>query len=61
MLELQFGGQEPGPVEAVQKFACARGGKFPVFAKVDVNGPATHPVFKFLKENAPRYRIEKQS
>ena len=22
---------------------------FPVFAKVDVNGPAAHPVFNFLK------------
>ncbi len=22
---------------------------FPVFAKVDVNGPSAHPVFKFLK------------
>ena len=35
---LQFGGQEPGSNAEVKKFAQARGAKFPIMAKVDVNG-----------------------
>ncbi len=27
--------------------------KFPVFAKIEVNGSNTHPLFKDLKDNAP--------
>lgn len=35
----QFGGQEPGSDAEIQEFACSRKKtKFPVFAKVDVNG-----------------------
>ena len=26
---------------------------FPLFAKIDVNGDAAHPVFKYLKQAAP--------
>ena len=35
---LQFGAQEPGSNAEVKKFAQARGAKFPIMAKVDVNG-----------------------
>ena len=35
---VQFGGQEPGSDAEVKKFAAARGAKFPIMAKVDVNG-----------------------
>ena len=38
LLALQFGGQEPGSNAEVKKFAQARGAKFPIMAKVDVNG-----------------------
>ena len=38
LLDLQFGGQEPGSNAEVKKFAQARGAKFPIMAKVDVNG-----------------------
>jgi len=49
----QFGAQEPGAEDEIGAF-CERnyGVGFPMFAKVDVNGPATHPVFKALKKAA---------
>ncbi|HTX76206.1 MAG TPA: glutathione peroxidase [Terracidiphilus sp.] len=46
----QFGHQEPGSNAEIGAF-CERnyGVTFPVFAKIDVNGPGTHPVFQLLK------------
>lgn len=45
----QFGQQEPGDEPAILAF-CSRkyGVTFPLFAKVDVNGPAAHPLFDYL-------------
>ena len=37
-LPAQFGGQEPGSNAEVKKFAQARGAKYPIMAKIDVNG-----------------------
>jgi glutathione peroxidase len=50
----QFGGQEPGSSEEIATF-CERnyGVSFPMFSKIEVNGPNTHPLFVFLKEQAP--------
>lgn len=50
----QFGNQEPGSADEIGAF-CEQnyGVSFPIFAKVDVNGAATHPLFRFLKENRP--------
>ncbi|MDO9489136.1 MAG: glutathione peroxidase [Sphingomonadaceae bacterium] len=50
----QFGAQEPGGEDEIGAF-CERnyGVGFPMFAKVDVNGPGTHPVYKALKKAAP--------
>lgn len=46
----QFGGQEPGSeAEIVQFCELNYGVSFPLFAKIDVNGPDAHPLFKFLK------------
>ncbi|KAL2603056.1 hypothetical protein R1flu_017186 [Riccia fluitans] len=46
----QFGGQEPGSNEQIKEFACSRfKAEFPIFDKVDVNGPNTAPVYQFLK------------
>mmetsp|Transcript_19725 Transcript_19725/g.62096 ORF Transcript_19725/g.62096 Transcript_19725/m.62096 type:complete len:108 (+) Transcript_19725:364-687(+) len=46
----QFGNQEPGSCEEVAAFARRRyGARFTVFEKVDVNGPGTHAVFRYLK------------
>ena len=50
----QFGAQEPGDETAIGAF-CEKnyGVTFPLFAKVDVNGDAAHPLFKQLKKDAP--------
>ena len=46
----QFGHQEPGDEAAIKRF-CAMNYEvtFPMFAKVEVNGDNTHPLYKFLK------------
>ena len=46
----QFGHQEPGTEEEIASF-CERnyGVSFPMFAKIDVNGSDTHPLFTWLK------------
>jgi glutathione peroxidase len=50
----QFGGQEPGNEAAIGEFcSLTYDVTFPMFAKVDVNGKDTHPVFAFLKAGAP--------
>ncbi|XGC81323.1 glutathione peroxidase [Bdellovibrio bacteriovorus] len=50
----QFGAQEPGKNEEIQEFCQLNYGvKFPVMAKVDVNGSNAEPVFQYLKESAP--------
>ncbi|MBK7014432.1 MAG: glutathione peroxidase [Sulfuritalea sp.] len=50
----QFGGQEPGSETEIAGF-CSLNYEvsFPMFAKVDVNGADTHPIFAFLKAGAP--------
>lgn len=46
----QFGHQEPGTDSEIKSFCETNYGvEFPLFAKIDVNGPNTHPVFEFLK------------
>ena len=49
----QFGAQEPGSAEEIGAF-CAKnyGVTFPMFAKIDVNGDNTHPLFAHLKKEA---------
>ena len=48
----QFGAQEPGTNEEIQKFCKLNYGvTFPVYAKADVNGPEALPLYKWLKEN----------
>ena len=46
-----FGGQEPGSNEEIATF-CERnyGVKFPVFQKIEVTGPNTHPLYKWLSD-----------
>ncbi|MDR1782219.1 MAG: glutathione peroxidase [Bacilli bacterium] len=49
----QFLEQAPGTIEEINEFCTLNyNTKFPRFAKVDVNGDNTHPMFKYLKENA---------
>lgn len=50
----QFGAQEPGNAEEIQQFCDLNYGvKFPLMAKIDVNGDSADPVYKWLKESAP--------
>jgi glutathione peroxidase len=50
----QFGHQEPGSESEIGQFCTARFGvNFPMFAKIDVNGAAAHPLYKYLKHEAP--------
>ncbi|KAK2452852.1 glutathione peroxidase [Trifolium repens] len=49
----QFGMQEPGSNEEIKQFACTKfKAEFPIFDKVDVNGPFTAPVYQFLKSSS---------
>lgn len=49
----QFGAQEPGDEAQIAGFCELNYGvTFPMFAKVDVNGPNTHPLFVALKKEA---------
>jgi glutathione peroxidase len=50
----QFGGQEPGTEADIASFCKTKYDvSFPMFAKVDVNGAGTAPVFQYLKTQAP--------
>jgi glutathione peroxidase len=46
----QFGAQEPGDAAEIGAFCSATYDvTFPMFGKVEVNGPKTHPLFQYLK------------
>jgi glutathione peroxidase len=49
----QFGAQEPGSAEEIRSF-CTMNYEvsFPMFAKIEVNGENTDPLFKYLKAQA---------
>jgi glutathione peroxidase len=50
----QFGKQDPGSNGQIEEFCQLNYGvSFPMFAKIDVNGPDTHPLFQHLKTSAP--------
>ena len=49
----QFLSQDPGDEDAISQFCSLNyGGSFPMFAKIEVNGEGTHPLFRFLKKEA---------
>ena len=42
----QFGGQEPGTAEEIAEFcSTSYGVTFPMFEKIEVNGPGRHPIY----------------
>lgn len=46
----QFGHQEPGSEDEIKQFCeTSFGVDFPMFGKIDVNGKAAHPLYKWLK------------
>jgi glutathione peroxidase len=50
----QFGAQEPGDADEIARFCKLNYDvTFPMFAKVDVNGANAHPLFAWLKSEAP--------
>lgn len=50
----QFGGQEPADHETIQAFTRDKYGvTFPLTTKLKVNGKEAHPLFTFLKQQAP--------
>ena len=49
----QFGAQEPKCSADIKDFATNKyGAGFPIFDKIEVNGPNTHDVYKFLRGNS---------
>ncbi len=50
----QFGAQEPGSDAEIADFCTTRYAvSFPMFAKIEVNGAGTHPLYAYLKAQAP--------
>jgi glutathione peroxidase len=46
----QFGGQEPGDAQQISAFCASNYGvEFPMFQKIEVNGPGAHPLYSWLK------------
>lgn len=50
----QFGAQEPGDADEIASFCkLTYGVDFPIFAKIEVNGDDTAPLYRYLKDKAP--------
>jgi glutathione peroxidase len=50
----QFGQQEPGNSGEIAEFCDLNYHiSFPLFEKIEVNGPQSHPLYQFLKTQAP--------
>ncbi len=50
----QFGQQEPGDEREIKRFCTdSYGVTFPMFAKIEVNGAHTHPLYQYLKQQQP--------
>ena len=50
----QFGSQDPGADNEIAEFCRVNYGvSFPMMGKIDVNGPAAHPLYKWLSAEAP--------
>ena len=50
----QFGAQEPGSEAEIAQFCDLNYGvKFPLFAKIDVNGDRAAPLYQYLKKEKP--------
>ncbi len=50
----QFRGQEPGSEKEIAGFCQSKFSiSFPLFSKIEVNGPLAHPLYQYLKSKAP--------
>jgi glutathione peroxidase len=58
----QFGGQEPGTDEEISSFCSLNYQvEFPLFQKIEVNGENAHPLYQYLREQAPEEEIDVNS
>lgn len=58
----QFLDQAPGSDEELSNFCKVNfGTKFETFGKIEVNGENTHPLYKFLKKEAPVAKEDEKS
>ena len=58
----QFGGQEPGTDEEISTFCSLNYQvEFPLFQKIEVNGENAHPLYQYLREQAPEEEIDTNS
>lgn len=52
----QFASQEPGTLDEIASYAASKGAtirdSFSLFDKIEVNGPGSDPLFKFLRHSA---------
>jgi glutathione peroxidase len=52
----QFRNQEPGSEAEIKDFCDLQFGvRFPLFAKIEVNGPGAHPLYEYLKKSKPGF------
>lgn len=52
----QFANQEPGGAKEISEGCLINYGvSFPMFAKIDVNGPDAHPLYQYLKKALPGF------
>ena len=50
----QFANQEPGDEKSIAEGCLLNYGvTFPMFSKIDVNGPDAHPIYKYLRRKLP--------
>jgi glutathione peroxidase len=50
----QFANQEPGDEKSIAEGCLINYGvTFPMFSKIDVNGPDAHPLYKYLRTELP--------
>ena len=50
----QFGRQDPGSNDEIEEFCQLNYGvSFPMFSKIDVNGPKADPLYQYLKAEKP--------
>ena len=50
----QFANQEPGDEKSIAEGCLINYGvTFPMFSKIDVNGPDAHPLYKYLRSELP--------
>jgi hypothetical protein len=50
--------QETGTAAEIKEFVRNKGSTFPLFAKVDVNGPTGHPLFLWLQTETPGFMTD---